>query len=136
MFKPKLNKQIDIKILPMIDVIFFLLVFFMLFTTFKTTPSGLEINLPKAKNVEQQQEDKTVKINIASNGKIFMNSNLITKNELQENIASSVKKSADTVFIIKADEKVEYKNVINVMDLVRQAGGYRLTLAANKDELN
>ena len=120
----------------MIDVVFFLLVFFMLFTTFKTTPSGLEINLPQAKSVEQQQEDETVKINIASSGKIFMNSKLTTKDELKNNIASSVSKSTETIFIIKADEKVAYRQVINVMDLVRQAGGYRLTLAANKDELN
>lgn len=136
MFKSNLKDQIDIKILPMIDVVFFLLVFFMLFTTFKTTPSGLEINLPQAKSVEQQQEDKTVKINIASSGKIFMNSKLTTKDELKNNIASSVSQSTETVFIIKADEQVAYKQVINVMDLVRQAGGYRLTLAANKDELN
>ena len=136
MFESKLKDQIDIKILPMIDVVFFLLVFFMLFTTFKTTPSGLEINLPQAKSVEQQQEDKTVKINIASNGKIFMNSKLVTTSELEENIANSVNESTETVFIIKADETVKYQQVINVMDLVRQAGGYRLTLAANKDELN
>ena len=136
MFESKLNDEIDIKILPMIDVVFFLLVFFMLFTTFKTTPSGLEINLPQAKSVEQEQEDKTVKINIASTGKIFVNSKLITETELEKNIAQSVEESAETVFIIKADKKVEYQRVINVMDLVRQAGGYRLTLAANKDELN
>ncbi|MBM7555988.1 ExbD/TolR family protein [Halanaerobacter jeridensis] len=136
MFESNLKDQIDIKILPMIDVVFFLLVFFMLFTTFKTTPSGLEINLPQAKSVEQQQEDKTVKINIAYDGKIFMNSKLTTIDELKENIATSVNESTETVFVIKADEKVEYKQVINVMDLVRQAGGYRLTLAANKDELN
>ena len=136
MFESKLNDEVDIKILPMIDVVFFLLVFFMLFTTFKTTPSGLEINLPQAKSVEQEQEDKTVKINIASTGKIFVNSKLITETELEKNIAQSVEESAETVFIIKADKKVEYQRVINVMDLVRQAGGYRLTLAANKDELN
>ncbi|MGM0501901.1 MAG: ExbD/TolR family protein [Bacillota bacterium] len=133
MFESKLDKQIDVKILPMIDVVFFLLVFFMLFTTFKVTPSGLEINLPQAKNVEQQQEDRTVKINITSQGEIYINSKLANKNELQENIASSIQKSEDTVFIIKADEKVKYQEVINVMDLVREAGGYRLTLAANKD---
>lgn len=136
MFESELKDEIDIKILPMIDVVFFLLVFFMLFTTFKTTPSGLEINLPQAEKVAQQQEDKTVKINIAADGKIFMNSKLNTKAELKENVTQSVNKSQETVFIIKADKKVEYQEVISVMDLVRQAGGYRLTLAANKDELN
>jgi biopolymer transport protein ExbD len=135
MFKPKLDKHIDIKILPMIDVVFFLLVFFMLFTTFKTTPSGLEINLPQAKSVAQQEEDETVKINIAASGEIYINSNLVNKTELEQSISSSVANSAETVFIIKADQKVEYEQVINVMDVFRQAGGYRLTLAANKDEL-
>jgi len=136
MFKSNLKKRPNIQILPMIDVIFFLLVFFMLFTTFKTTPTGLEINLPKAKTVTQQKEDTKLTLNIAENGEVYLDGDLVDSQLLEFEVSKIIKESPDAVFIIKADKEVKYENIINVMDTVRNAGGYRLALAANKEKLD
>ncbi len=136
MFKSNLKKQPKIQILPMIDVVFFLLVFFMLFTTFKTTPTGLEINLPQAKTVAKQEEDIKLTINIAKEGDLYLDDQRINQDDLKFEIAKIVEKAPDAVFIIKADQSVQYEKVIRVMDTVRNIGGHRLALAANKERLD
>ena len=136
MFKSNLKKKSNIQILPMIDVIFFLLVFFMLFTTFKTTPTGLEINLPKATTVTDQKEDLKVNLMIDKGGKLYFDDKLVAKDNLEFKLNKVINKSPDTLFIIKADQQVKYENIINLMDLVRKSGGYRLALAADKEGSN
>lgn len=136
MFKPNLKKRIDIQMLPMIDVIFFLLIFFMLFTTFKTTPTGLDINLPQAKTVTEQEEDMQVTITIDQAENLFIDKEAVNLNILETKAAKLISKSSDTLFIIKADEQVKYQKIVMVMDSVRKAGGYRLALAADREKLN
>jgi len=116
----------------MIDVIFFLLVFFMLFTTFKTTPTGLDINLPKAKTVNHQKQEQLI-VNISSKGHIYLNDKLLTKAGLKDKIATKIKEDPATVVIIKADREVVYNEVVEVMDVARQVGAYKLALAADDE---
>ncbi|AGB40944.1 biopolymer transport protein [Halobacteroides halobius DSM 5150] len=136
MFKSNLKKRLDVKLLPMIDVMFFLLVFFMLFTTFKVTPAGMEINLPQAKTVTKQQQDVKVRINISAEGRLSLDEQLIAFKGLKAKVKELIKKQANTLFVIKADQEVKYKKIIRIMDLIRQAGGYRLALAADKEDMD
>ncbi|SJZ31123.1 ExbD/TolR family protein [Selenihalanaerobacter shriftii] len=135
MFQRGTKKKINIQILPMIDVIFFLLVFFMLFTTFKTTPTGLNINLPKAKTVTKQQQQQLI-VNLSSKGHIYLNNELLTKPDLKDKVAAKIKNNPKTVVIIKADKKVVYNKIVEVMDTVRQVGAYKIALAAENAEKN
>jgi len=132
MFHRSTRKKSNIQILPMIDVIFFLLVFFMLFTTFKTTPTGLDINLPKAKTVNHQKQEQLI-VNISSKGHIYLNDKLLTKAGLKDKIATKIKEDPATVVIIKADREVVYNEVVEVMDVARQVGAYKLALAADDE---
>ncbi|TDX53299.1 ExbD/TolR family protein [Orenia marismortui] len=136
MFKSNLKKRPNIQILPMIDVIFFLLVFFMLFTTFKTTPAGLEINLPKAKTVTKQEKDVKLTLNISKDGELYLNKRNIDQESLEFEVSKIIDQSPDAIFIIKADKAVKYEKVIGVMDTVRKVGGYRLALAAQQEDMD
>ncbi|WP_027340268.1 ExbD/TolR family protein [Halonatronum saccharophilum] len=136
MFKSNLKRTPNIQILPMIDVIFFLLVFFMLFTTFKVSPTGLEINLPTARTVTEQEEDLQVNITIDSNGEVYLDDEKVEMRYLEFEISKYINDSPDALFIIKGDNDVKYESIVKVMDIVRDMGGYRLALAADKESLN
>ncbi|WP_408956073.1 ExbD/TolR family protein [Natroniella sp. ANB-PHB2] len=136
MFNSNLKKKSRIDILPMIDVIFFLLVFFMLFTTFRTTPEGLEVNLPQATTVTAQEEDLQVNVILAEDDQLYLDDQSVTEQGFSLELAKILERSPETVFVIKADQDVKYQRIIKAMDLIREAGGYRLALAANNEDLN
>ncbi|MTI60629.1 MAG: biopolymer transporter ExbD [Firmicutes bacterium] len=133
MFKTTLKKKSSINIIPMIDVIFFLLVFFMLFTTFRTTPTGIDLQLPKAVTISEQDSDNLI-IDISENGDLYFENKKISINRVREIAATYYQNNNDTIAIINADEQVLYKDIIAVMDNLRQSGIYKLALAAEKKE--
>lgn len=133
MYKSTLKKKSSINIIPMIDVIFFLLVFFMLFTTFRTTPTGIDMELPRAVTVSQQKDENII-IDIDRTGKIYYQGEILSATGLQQIAAEKFAKNNQIVAIINADQNVMYKHIVAVMDNLRQVGIYRLALAAEKKE--
>lgn len=133
MFKTKLKSRTRIDIVPMIDVIFFLLVFFMLFTTFKTTPYGFDLKLPKATAVVKTQSDNIL-VHIADDGQLFLKDKPVTLSELNDQVKNKLEENPQITVVIKADQNAQYKYLIQVMDTVSQAGGSKFSLAAEKDE--
>lgn len=137
MFESNLDSKIDIKVLPLIDVIFFLLVFFMLFTTFRTSPMGLNINLPQAETVTEQEEEVRIMVNISEEGEVSIDEEMVQFGEMGEKIDNIIADtSPGTLFIINADKRVEYEQIMRAMDIIRSAGGYRLALAAERENAN
>lgn len=133
MFKPTHKKKPSINIIPMIDVIFFLLVFFMLFTSFRTNPYGIEMQLPKAVTVtEQQHENMVVEIN--NKGNFYYQGDRLPLNEIRAIAREKQQQNENLVVIINADQVTEYKYIVSVMDNMRQVGIYNLALAAEKEE--
>ncbi|ADL12977.1 ExbD/TolR family protein [Acetohalobium arabaticum] len=130
MFQRNNKSRTKIKILPMIDVLFFLLVFFMLFTTFRTTPAGLDIDLPQAETVTEQKQEQLM-VNVSANGQIYVDDQLLTKTDLKNEVATVIEQNPKAVVIIKADRAVAYDEVVEVMDIARQVGASKLALAAD-----
>jgi len=119
------EKNLEINIVPMIDVIFSILAFFIISTLFLTRSEGLPVDLPQATTAQQQSKTE-VTVTIQDNGKIALN-----KEEVSiQNLVSEVKKiSQETLVIVKADKAVSHGDVVNVMDQLRQVEGVRLAIA-------
>ncbi len=132
MFKPTLSKKSSINILPLIDVIFFLLVFFMLFTSFRTTPEGLEMQLPTAETVTEQSQENIV-VDISEDGQFYLEGEQLSVENLTARVAELYEENSNRVTIINADRDTKYQHVITVMDSLRSAGFYDLALAAERD---
>src|SRR6056297_289698 len=131
MFKPTHKKKTNINIIPMIDVIFFLLVFFMLFTSFRTNPYGMEMKLPKAVTVTEQKQENFI-VNIDENGEFFYQGDNLPMSKISELAKEKYENNQNLVVIINADSDTKYSSVVTVMDSVRQVGIYNLALAAEK----
>lgn len=132
MFKTTLKKKSSINIIPMIDVIFFLLVFFMLFTTFRTTPEGIEMQLPKAVTATEQKSENFI-VQIDAKGNYYYQDQSLELNQLISEAEFENKDHNNLTIVISADKNTRYENVVSLMDGLRNVGITRLALAADKE---
>lgn len=130
-FERRARRLGRVELIPMIDVMTFLLVFFMLFTTFKTQTSGLDIALPKAATGVSQKAS-SVTITIDARGRFFLEGRLTDIGALAREMKRKLKENPDATIILRADEKVQYRYLVEAIDSVRSVGGYRLALAVEK----
>ena len=110
-----------VEIVPMIDVMFFMLVFFLLFSTLKNAQTGVEVNLPKAMHLGEAKQNIVI-ITINQNAQIFFGKIPLELAEIQREVSNELHKDGQTQFIIKPDATVPYSVLISLMDKLAEAG--------------
>lgn len=128
--EPDLPAQINI--VPMIDVIFAILTFFIMSTLFLTRSETLPVNLPKAATANQQQISAKITITIDQKGTVSLNRQPILINAVAEQVRNLMGSHQEALVIINADERVEHGKVVAIMDQVRQVKGAKLAIATQK----
>ncbi len=118
--------------MPMIDVVFFLLIFFMLFTTIRTTPMGMDVELPRAVSGVPQQSAQ-FEISVNRDGAFYVEGRSVTGPELRAQIEQALQANPDLFVIIRADRQVRYEHVVSALDHVRAVGGSKLGLAVEQE---
>ncbi|QYO63558.1 ExbD/TolR family protein [Leptolyngbya sp. 7M] len=118
----------QINIVPMIDVVFALLTFFMMASLYLSRPQGLDINLPEASTAGTQTESE-INITISPDGNIALNQQPIAVEQLPAAIRA-IKGDSPTAFVvISGDVEVNYGRVIAVMDQLRSIEGVKIGVA-------
>ena len=126
-------KKARIEIIPMIDTIFFLLVFFMISTLSMTQFKGMPVNLPKAAS-GQQAPAESAAITIDKDGRLFLNQQAIDKLALGEALRQQLAKNAEMLVVINADDGVPHGQVVEVMDIARGAKVAKMAIAVKPKE--
>ncbi len=126
-------KKARIEIIPMIDTIFFLLVFFMISTLSMTQFKGMPVNLPKAAS-GQQAPAESAAITIDKDGRLFLNQQAIDKAALGEALRQQLAKNAEMLVVINADDGVQHGQVVEVMDIARGANVAKMAIAVKPKE--
>ncbi|MGF1482532.1 MAG: ExbD/TolR family protein [Cyanophyceae cyanobacterium] len=121
----------EINIVPMIDVIFSILAFFIISTLYLTRSEGLPVNLPSAQTA---QVERAVQINVTiePDGELFLDRQAIELDALTERVGALIAPNTESLVIINADEKVAHGQGVSVMDRLRLVQGAKLAIAANK----
>ena len=127
-------KRARIEIIPMIDTIFFLLVFFMISTLSMSRYSGLPVNLPKAAT-GQQPASESAAVTITPDGKVFIDKQEVARENIRTVLQQRLSANPDLLILINADERVEHGRVVDVMDDARQAGVVKMAIAVKPKEL-
>ncbi|MCA9489095.1 MAG: biopolymer transporter ExbD [Alphaproteobacteria bacterium] len=127
-----------IDVTPMIDVVFQLLLFFMVTTTFISSP-GIEVDLPKSSSDVVLGDDDDIDIWVTVEGAVYADDAPVSTEELVALFRRKAKADPNTMVVIKADEGVSHGRVVGVMDMARAEGLSRLAIAteagdARKDE--
>ena len=129
--KPDRREEIDLNLTPLIDVVFLLLIFFMVSTTFEKT-SKLKIDLPEASNKATQQVNKKIVIGIDVKGRYYINERQLVNTQLKTLKLALLKISGDNKdipIILRADAKTPHQSVVTAMDAASQVGLTRLSIS-------
>ena len=121
-------KKARIEIIPMIDTIFFLLVFFMISTLSMTRYSGVPVNLPKAAT-GQQAANESAAVSITPDGKIFIDKQEVPRESVRTILQQRLSANPELLVLINADERVEHGRVVEILDDARQAGVTKMAIA-------
>lgn len=116
---------------PMVDVVFLLLIFFMISTTFVETP-GLTINLPKSSSQQIKKEQKEIRVYLRSDGTIFLEKQQVELAELISQLKNYGESASETTFLLMADKDVRHGKVVQLMDTAKNAGFLKLAIATEK----
>jgi biopolymer transport protein ExbD len=129
--KPDHRDDIDLNLTPLIDVVFLLLIFFMVSTTFEKQ-SKLKIDLPEASAAAVKQEADTVVIGIDAKGRYFLNDRQLVNTQiktLKMALMKIVGDKKDVPLILRADAKTPHQSVVVAMDAAAQLGLTRMSIA-------
>jgi len=121
-------KQIDIA--PLVDVIFQLLIFFMLSSSF-TFQSGINVKLPKAVTSDVIREENTI-ITITSENVLYLNGTATALKELEEELGKEHTKQRP--LLIKADRRTSVGRIVDIWDLCRRLGIEKINIATNQEQ--
>ncbi len=118
----------EINIIPLVDVVLVLLIIFMATTAF-VKESGLKMQLPTAKSTETPQKpERELSVALTRDGKIYLNAKVSNLKAIEAAMRATAKTNQKTSVIIKGDQDIEYKRVIAVMDMAKQAGLPKVSL--------
>ncbi|BAU44727.1 ExbD/TolR family protein [Leptolyngbya sp. O-77] len=121
----------SINIVPMIDVIFAILTFFVLSTLFLTRSEGLPVNLPGAATADLQPQEQTV-VTIDASGNLSLNRQPITLDALDAAVRQQTDGGNSPLVVINADKAVPHGQVVAVMDRLRAIPNVRLAIATER----
>lgn len=126
------QKRIDLEMAPLIDVVFLLLIFFLISSSFVMQP-GINVKLPEASTTELQ-EKKDIFITVDKTGLIYLNGRKIDAHMLVSGLKGLIAEGKDRLVIIKADEEALHGQVVRVMDSAKQAGIQRIAIATSPEK--
>ena len=119
----------EINILPMIDVIFAILSFFIVSSLFLTKVETIPINLPNS-TTAKSEDKKSINLSIDSNSRIFLNKNLVQLSNLKNEIIK-LNLEKNSLIIIRGDKNVNYGKIVEVMDIIRSLNNIKIAISTN-----
>lgn len=125
LLRPK-KIQLSLDMAPLIDVVFQLLIFFMLSSSF-LNPS-LDLKLPQAAKSGEIPRDSII-VSVDKQGSIFVNHTQVQMEELRPHIENLLKGTPKTAVQLQADENMPYRTFVGIMDRTRQAGASQINIA-------
>ncbi len=131
-FSPKLKRRVIINVTSLIDVLFLLLIFFMVTSTFLEQP-GMKLELPSARNSEVTRVEDLV-LYIGSSGEIMLNDRAVRLENLEDAMKSLIKQGEEKTLILRVDKTVQHGTVVSVMDIAKRAGMTKLVIGTKMEE--
>ncbi len=130
--KNNVNNTTKISLTPLIDMVFLLIIFFLLTTRF-ITEEGISVKLPQARSTTPQTQ-KEITVYVTKEGRVFIGNRELTLPQLYHELKFLIGSDKNKLVVIKADRNVILNKVVKVMDIAKTAGAARLCIATRKEE--
>ena len=130
-FKEKDETEYSINILPMIDIIFAILSFFIISSLYLTKIDTIKVNLPKSSTAVREQNKPQI-ITIDNNENIYFNSNEISLTNMSSLIRSNIENLEEPIVILRADTSVKHGFIVNLLDELRKIENLKIGISTEK----
>jgi len=124
----KRGAEVGIDLTPLVDVVFMLLLFFMVTTSFNVSTS-LKLHLPTSNSSVKEQQIKEVKIQIDAYDQLYVQDEKVSDDQLRERILNVSKGDPNMRVVIQADANSRHKRLVLVLDTLRQLGMGKVGIA-------
>jgi len=124
----KSGRGVIINVTSLIDVMFLLLIFFMVSSTFKSQPA-IDLSLPRSASAQETTVTPTV-VYLTRDGRLFLDDELMDPDTILTRLRQLQAASGEDRIVLRADEHAEHGAVVDLIDLIKQAGFRRVSLAA------
>ena len=118
-----------VMIIPMIDIMLFLLVFFMISTIYMVQTNTLPVSLPQSSSAKQETRPNVVQITVLESGDVLFDKDTVPNQELGEKIHAAIASDKDTIFVLRGDKAARYESVVAVLDLLKKSGAHKVSIA-------
>lgn len=125
--RPQKKRSVILNVTSLIDVLFLLLIFFMISTSFLATPA-IKLELPEATHSDVVRQTPIV-VYVDPSGSVFLNDEPVDMSLLAALLQGKLAESEDKSIVLKADSRVSHGTVVEVMDIVKGAGAKRLVVS-------
>lgn len=122
------DEEATIDMTPMLDIVFIMLIFFIVTTSF-VKEAGIDVQKPKAANASKKPS-ANIFIAVRENGEIWMDKRVVDVERVSANIEKLLAEQPTDIVIIQADKKAEHGVVVKVMDAIKDAGIDKISIAA------
>ncbi|WP_371377506.1 ExbD/TolR family protein [Sporomusa aerivorans] len=129
----KIERSPKIMIIPMIDIIFFLLVFFMMSTLYMFEQNTIQVMLPQAA-AGQTDQTSLVPITVTAPGKLVFKQEEISPELLIPRVQAELVRDPETAFLLRGDRQAEYGTVIRILDILKKTGIRKIAVATETGE--
>ncbi len=119
---PQARRRARIEIIPLIDIMFFLLATFIMVSLSMIKNVSVPVNLPSAHSAKSDSSKSPAAITVTKDEKIYWNKEEITMDQLPARLKALADSDSDAKVFIHGDQKAEFGTVVSVLDAVRQAG--------------
>ena len=130
-FKEKKEPGDSINILPMIDIIFAILSFFIISSLYLTRIDSIKVNLPKSSTAVREQ-NKPLIITVDGNERIYFNSNEIFLKNIYAIIQTNIENLEEPIVILRADTSVKHGVIVNLLDELRKIENLKVGISTEK----
>ena len=134
-FQENNNSENQINILPMIDIIFAILSFFIISSLFLTRIDSIEVNLPKSSTAVREKNRPQI-ITVGNNEKIYFKSNEISLKNISALIRKNIENLEEPLVILRADTSVKYGLIVNLLDELRKIENLKIGISTEKNNTN
>lgn len=125
------SQQIQLNIAPLVDMVFLLLIFFLLTSNFLHN-EGIKVNLPAAKS-SQMRDREEITVSITKDNRIFLDGEPVNLDQLSQRLTETVMRYPNKTVIIKADKEIILERAVRVLDAVKLAGAKKIVVSTEME---
>ena len=129
------HKKARIEIIPLIDIMFFLLASFMMVSLSQVHMKGIKVNLPVGSSGETQSKRDYISVSVDMNGNFFFDKEEINRDEMQLRLQKVHQSSPEAKVFVRGDRDTVHGNIVQLLDMLRAAGFYKISFEIKSEAL-